>query len=377
LIAGVGMAARGMPRASDTIERAARSFGELGAGVLEASALAYAAIAASREGTAETAGRLATEARTLAALLEVPLAAGVAALALGVLSQDERELGRARDVLEPAGGWDPHWLLTGQAIQLPSSEPEGTGVYSNGQVRDLGGEVAAVVELRCLGGFSLSIHGNPLDESAAKPMERALLHLLALRANEAVHREALIEALWPEADPDAGLHRLQVAVSSLRRLVTAAGGDGSASISREGDAYRLVLPEGSFNELDHFEQAVDRAARARSHGEVEAEKQALQDAIAAYRGPLLPGDGPAEWAVTARRRLQVAVTDSAARLGALMLQDDQPAAAADAARAGLAIDRYRDDLWKVLIEASERAGNHADAGQARRAYEAVLEELGV
>ena len=63
------------------------------------------------------------------------------------------------------------------------------------------------------------IDGRTVDESAAKPMERALLHLLAARAGEQVHREALIEALWPEADPDAGLHRLQVAISSLRRLL--------------------------------------------------------------------------------------------------------------------------------------------------------------
>ena len=369
LIAGVGLAARGMPRAADTIERAARSFGELGAGVVEAMALGYAALAASREGNAEVTGRLATEARTLASLLEVPLASGVAALAQGVLSQDERELRRAREVLEPAGGWEPHWLLSGQDGQRAPSEPEPVVVSTNGSTHE--------VELRCLGGFSLAIHGTPVDEGAAKPMERALLHLLALRANEAVHREALIESLWPDADPDAGLHRLQVAVSSLRRLVAAAGGEGGALISREGDAYRLVLPEGSFNDIDHFEQAVDRAGRGRAQGDSDAEKQALQDAISAYRGPLLPGDGPAEWAIAARRRLQGAVTDSAARLGTLLLEEDQPAAAADTARAGLAIDRFRDDLWKVLIEASERAGNYADAGQARRAYEEVLEELGV
>lgn len=377
MIAGLGLAARGMPRAADTLERTARSFGELGAGVLEATALSYAALAASREGSTDVASRLATEARSLASLLEAPLASGVAALALGGLSHDERMLQRAREVLEPAGGWEPHRLLAGQAAEARPSEPEPVTVSANGVSHEQDGAVSAVVELRCLGGFSLAIRGTPVDDGAAKPMERALLHLLALRANEAVHREALIEALWPDADPDAGLHRLQVAVSSLRRLVGAAGGEGGALISREGDAYRLVLPEGSFNDLEQFEQAVDRAGRARSQAEPDAEKQALQDAIAAYRGPLLPGDGPAEWAIADRRRLQAAVTDSAARLGALMLQEDQPAAAADAARSGLAIDRYRDDLWKVLIEASERAGNYADAGQARRAYEAVLEELGV
>jgi hypothetical protein len=64
-------------------------------------------------------------------------------------------------------------------------------------------------------------------------------------------------------------------------------------------------------------------------------------------------------------------------MASLLLEYDDPQASAETARAGLAVDRYRDDLWKLLIEASDRAGNHAEAGQARRAYEEVLEELGV
>ena len=72
-----------------------------------------------------------------------------------------------------------------------------------------------------------------MAEDSAKPMERALLHLLSLRVGEAVHREALIETLWPDADPEAGLHRLQVAVSSLRRLLAGAGVDGQEVLARE------------------------------------------------------------------------------------------------------------------------------------------------
>ena len=37
----------------------------------------------------------------------------------------------------------------------------------------------------------------------------------------------------------------------------------------------------------------------------------------------------------------------------------------------------RDDLWKLLIEAADRSGHHAEAGQARRTYAAILDELGV
>jgi DNA-binding SARP family transcriptional activator len=69
--------------------------------------------------------------------------------------------------------------------------------------------------------------------------------------------------------------------------------------------------------------------------------------------------------------------EAGCRLAALHLQADDAQTSAEIARAALKVDRYRDELWKLLIEAAERAGNHAEAGQARRSYEAVLEELGV
>jgi DNA-binding SARP family transcriptional activator len=378
MVSGVGLAAQGRAGAADTIERAARAFAELGAGVLEANALGYAALAALKAGQRDSAGRLGAQARSLAALLDVPGASGVASLVMGNLTQDEQELQRAQDLLEPRGTWAWHLAMATGQRPVPSvgaAVAPAVEVATNGHHPDA--SPSGGVSLRCLGGFSLTIDGHVVDDGAAKPMERSLLHLLAIRANEAVHREALIEALWPDAEPEAGRHRLQVAVSSLRRLLTSTDPDAARLLSRDGDAYRLSLPPGSEYDIEAFEAAVEAATKARARDDLPAERDALRQALALYGGPVLPGDGPVDWAQPTRTRLQGEVTDAAARLGALLLQDAQPQAAVEVARSGLAIDRYRDDLWKVLIEASERAGNYADAGQARRAYEAVLDELGV
>jgi DNA-binding SARP family transcriptional activator len=91
----------------------------------------------------------------------------------------------------------------------------------------------------------------------------------------------------------------------------------------------------------------------------------------------LPGDGPADWVVGRRQTLVVAAVDAAARLSSLRLEDGEHQAAAEAARMGLALDRYRDELWNLLIEAADRSGHHAEAGQARRSYAAMIDELGV
>jgi DNA-binding SARP family transcriptional activator len=216
-----------------------------------------------------------------------------------------------------------------------------------------------------------------MDESAAKPMERALLHLLAMRAGERVHREALIEALWPEADPDAGLHRLQVAISSLRRILAVEAGQASPLLAREGDSYRLAIPEDSDCDVWQVTAQLRRAVVARGAGQPSTEEEALTACLGAYGGSLLPGDGPADWVVDRRAALQAGAADAAARLAGLRLERGEYRAATEAARTGLSLDRYRDDLWKLLIEAADRSGHHAEAGQARRAYAAVLDELGV
>ena len=332
-----------------------------------------------------------------------------------MLFDDESELTRSRSVLQPLGSWEWHAALAGLGTGAPSdavitegdpgrggeraavpgpagSAPAPTAPASGliepdvpwpeaPGLRPAGPEVAGPepsgIRLKCLGGFALSINGHSVDDSTAKPMERSLLHLLAMKADEPVHREALIDALWPDAELDAGLHRLQVAVSSLRRLLGGVYAEGAGLLTRDGDSYRLALPGGSAVDVLEVERAVQAATRSRSTGDVEAEEESLAAALAAYGGSLLPGDGPANWVVERRSSLSSLATDAAARLATLHLQNDHPQAAAETARAGLAVDRYRDELWKLLIDAAERAGNHAEAERARRGYEAVLEELGV
>ncbi|HWE56864.1 MAG TPA: winged helix-turn-helix domain-containing protein [Acidimicrobiales bacterium] len=370
---GIRRLVRAGPGAEAALSGAAESFRVLGAATIESTLVAYASLAAVQSGQPELSRRLALRARAAGTALDVPGAVAVASLALAA-DGDSSAAGDARRLLEGFGTWAWHADLVPVDAHAPAVPDGGRSLAATPATAAPTPAGRPPGRMRCLGRFELEIDGVTFDEASAKPMERSLLHLLASRAGSAVHREELVAALWPEADSEAGRHRLQVAVSSLRKLTGKAGGE---LIVRAGDSYRISLPEGSSVDVVEFQAAIGRASEARSGSRRSAERVALEAAFALYAGPLLPADGPADWVVETRRWLVNQYTDVCARLAAILLDEDEPRPAGRVARSGLAADRYRDDLWKLVIDGAEGAGNHAEAEQARRDYESVLSDLGV
>jgi DNA-binding SARP family transcriptional activator len=215
-----------------------------------------------------------------------------------------------------------------------------------------------------------------MDLSGVKPRVRKLLHLLALHTEQPVHREVVIESLWPEADPERGARNLHVAISSLRQFL-AVGSQGEAiQILREGEEYRLKLPPDSYADVAVFAASVEEIRRCRAAGDEGGAIRGLRYALDLYAGDLLPEDGPAEWVLSDRENLRASAVDAAGTLAEFLLALDPPAAARACER-GLSIDRCRDSLWRTLQRAHELAGNYAAAADARRRYARVLADLGV
>jgi DNA-binding SARP family transcriptional activator len=241
-------------------------------------------------------------------------------------------------------------------------------------------EAEVPAELRVLGGFELRLAGRELDWARLRPRARTTLRLLALHAGRPVHRETLVETLWPDLSAAAGMHSLQVAVSSLRRFLDPGAARGESELLvRAGDTYRLSLPAGSFSDLAGFEACLREWRELRAAGTVPAGAAvaALRRALVLYRGELLPEDGPAEWVVRERDRLRHDAAEAATALGAAELAAGDPAAAARVLERALRIDPFRDPAWRLLIRAHSDVGDVAAAARARRDYTRVLTDLGV
>jgi len=383
LIGGSVALSRG--QLADSLELLRRSlevFGRLGAGTLQAWGQWLLAVAVSRtECEPEVLHAVCQEVERLGETCAMPFVAAIGRLVWA----------RASGALPPGELGPPELLSAGlRAFGLVRPVPPEPPVYhaappkAAGEpeaLRDPAPPVAESAWLRCLGSFGLGIGPVVLDAAALKPKERLVLQLLAARAGSSVHREELIEAIWPSAPPEPALRRLQVAVSAIRSGLEQRLGNGDATgppqLRRVGEGYCLWLPEDSDVDLWRFRRALEEAQVARRNGVTDAERSALRKALDAYQGPLLPDAGPDDWVVAERSQLQSQASDALERLGALLLEAGAADEALSLLSRGLTYDRYRDGLWKLQIEAAERAGRPAEAEHARRAYHDVLGELGL
>jgi len=376
--------------ALEPLEGAAGRFRGLGAGSLEAWVRAFAALAAARAGTPD-AREAALAAESVARSSGVTVAQAIAHRALAELDPGSDELGAAADVLLADAGLSLRMIagLSRRAGASPADaddadQPDGTGSsdrptggWAGASRQPSEGSAVRPVEIGLFGAFRMTVQGRPVDLAALKPRPRAVLRFLALHADRPVHREVLQETFWPDADATTGARSLHVALSAVRRELAPGEGRGTCELLvRDGDAYRLAMPEGARVDLADFDAAVARARRMRGLGDAGAAEAADRAVLDAYGGDLLPEDGPADWIAARRERARAEVVEAARSLAEAVLDRD-PAAAADACTAGLAVDAYHDPLWRLLVAARERAGDRAAATSARSGYSRMLADLGV
>src|SRR5215813_8584346 len=95
--------------------------------------------------------------------------------------------------------------------------------------------VGEMLGYRILGPLEVSADGRVIEIRG--PKQRALLAILLLRANEPVPRDVLVHELWGERPPAGAQGSLDVYVSRLRKVLTAAAGE-PVLVTRPG-AYLL------------------------------------------------------------------------------------------------------------------------------------------
>jgi DNA-binding SARP family transcriptional activator len=221
-----------------------------------------------------------------------------------------------------------------------------------------------------LGAFRVTCGERVVPDDAWRRRKPAgLLKLLAMAPGHRMHREQLMDLLWPELDPAAAGANLRKAAHHARAALDDAAAGGGEMIVTAGevlaiDANDLVV------DTEQFRALLTTARRA-------TELDAYRQAIDAYRGELLPDDRYDEWAVSARRELHLEFLAGLTEMAALLEARGEVEAAIATVRRLVAEEPTDEEGHAGLMRLYALAGRRADA---LRQYEHLCrtldEELG-
>src|SRR5215213_2840444 len=101
-------------------------------------------------------------------------------------------------------------------------------------------DAVPTLEVQLLGGFATRVGGRTVPATVWRQRRAAaIVKLLALEAGHRLHREQLLDTLWPELDPDSAANNLRGALHHARLGLERAGAPSGIFLARDGD--QLVL----------------------------------------------------------------------------------------------------------------------------------------
>lgn len=237
------------------------------------------------------------------------------------------------------------------------------------------GETAAPIEIRCFGPFEVLRAGSRLPARLfLRRKAISLLKILVLNVGKPVHRDVLVEQLWPGCDHAHGVNRLHSAVHALRAAIEPwRGGRNAAYVCGQDDSYFFGMHSPHFVDLFRFDELVRKVREARHRGECRERLIALlEEAVSLYRGDLFADDPYDDHFESRRRHLRQRYLEAVRELAEEKIGAGCAADAVVSLRAALELDPGREEIHRVLIQALLQANCKS---QAREQYEACLHVL--
>jgi DNA-binding SARP family transcriptional activator len=221
-----------------------------------------------------------------------------------------------------------------------------------------------------LGPLEVRASGRPVQ--VAGPIPRRLLALLAARPGRFVPVGALIDGVWGDDPPAAARATLQSHMARLRRSL-----GGPAAVAAGPAGYRLAVDAADVDAFT-FAAAVRDGHVALAGGDPAAAAAALGAGLALWRGPAFAEFGGCAALEAEAARLEQLRLDAVAWRIEAELAAGASAAPVGELEALVREHPTREGLWALLMRALYRAGRQADALEAyRRARRALVDELGV
>jgi len=215
--------------------------------------------------------------------------------------------------------------------------------------------VSQVLRIYTLGHFSLTVGGNGLGVDQWKRRQAAtILKCLVTNLGRPVHRERLIEWLWPDTDGGRGWDRLKVTISYLRGQLRAEGVPEDA-IQTVDKSY-LMRRDAVWVDAHAFEQRVTEGRRLADLGRPAEALACFSDARRLYRGDYLENELYTDWCAEERERLHEINLEMLAGLTQCHGELGEFLEASQACRTALFRDPCRESFLQSLLESLVRLG---------------------
>jgi len=224
--------------------------------------------------------------------------------------------------------------------------------------------------VRTLGRFEVWRGGHPLTPRDWKREKaRQVFQLLLTFRGQWMHREQIIEHLWPHLPPDAAARDFKVALSTLNQALEP---DRPQKVQpffviRRENLYGLNPDAGVVVDADDFERLA-----------ASDDADSLREALELYEDDYLPDALYEDWSAPVRRRLQHLYLDTAERLARLLLEAEAWDDAIQVCHAILARDSGWEAAYRLLMRAYAAQDNRPRVHSTYERCVAMLrDELGV
>ncbi len=219
------------------------------------------------------------------------------------------------------------------------------------------------IRIYLFGDFRVLVDDRLLTDSAWRSRKAAtLVKLLALAPNYTLHRDQILDTIWPELDPDAAANNLHYTLHTARRLL---GTPSDECLVLRDELVRLGTKDDVWIDVVAFEEA---ASRARLTDDIAAHRTA----VALYTGDLLPGDLYQDWASSRRDDLRNQQLSLLLRLARLAESAGERGEAIEVLHRALAGDPLLEEAHVELMGVLARSGQRQ---QALRQYDQLRQIL--
>ena len=202
------------------------------------------------------------------------------------------------------------------------------------------------VVVRVLGRLDVRVAGARVASWGGQRTRTLFQYLLVHR--RPVHREVLMELLWPGHTYPSARNNLNVCVYGLRRALGFSC-PGARYVVYSDACYSLNRALDWDIDRDRFVDAAERGRRSEDHETPAGTVAVLERAVSAYGGPLFDGDPAADWFLPERTALQELFLQVLERLATLLAEQGDVDGAQHALERLLREDGCRESAHRLLM----------------------------